>query len=487
MAGLIRAAEKRWNRWAGLLVCLILALTFSLESHANDGPAPLLPLFADWLHLLAVSVWVGGLYSFVAGLWSTRSLPPEDRTRLTAYLIPHFSNMALVSVGIMAITGIYSAILRVGTLTALVQTSYGQALIVKSLVVLPMVGLGATNLLFTSPHMRRAANQSGGNPALINRFRKLVIGEATLGTFILIWVGLFTSLPPAQMSSMPIGFSQAVNVADLHVMLNIDPAHVGINTFTATITSNGQPVTNAQEVNLEFTSVSGRVPSSTAHMVGTGNGTYTLKGSYLGIPDQWEIQVVTVRANQFDAYANYHLDLTPNASSSAVVPWNQIDGVLIACSGVIFLLSYVALDPRRWRWLGLGLIPAIGMIVAGFLVYANSPAAVKANLVNPISPSTASIADGKALYQQYCQVCHGVTGKGDGPEGLSMNPRPADLTYHAQPGVHTDGQLFGWITNGFPGSAMPAFGQKLSDQECWDLVNFIRKLAAQVQPTQASP
>jgi mono/diheme cytochrome c family protein len=51
--------------------------------------------------------------------------------------------------------------------------------------------------------------------------------------------------------------------------------------------------------------------------------------------------------------------------------------------------------------------------------------------------------------------------------------------------VHTDGQLFAWITNGFPGSAMPAFGQKLSDPQRWDLVNFIRTLAT--KPLQATP
>ncbi len=111
---------------------------------------------------------------------------------------------------------------------------------------------------------------------------------------------------------------------------------------------------------------------------------------------------------------------------------------------------------------------------------------MKANLVNPISPNAASIADGRSLYQQNCLACHGPAGKGDGPVGLTLNPRPADLSYHAQPGVHTDGQLFDWITNGFPGSsAMPAFGQKLSDSQRWDLVNFIRTLAS--KPAQATP
>ena len=61
--------------------------------------------------------------------------------------------------------------------------------------------------------------------------------------------------------------------------------------------------------------------------------------------------------------------------------------------------------------------------------------------------------------------------------GLTLNPRPADLTLHATPGVHTDGQLYLWVSDGFPGSVMPAFRKALSDEERWHLVNFIRTMA----------
>ena len=73
--------------------------------------------------------------------------------------------------------------------------------------------------------------------------------------------------------------------------------------------------------------------------------------------------------------------------------------------------------------------------------------------------------------------CHGPTGKGEGPVGVTLNPRPTDLAIHVAPGVHPDSQLYDWITNGFPASAMSAFNEAHTDEERWHLVNYIRTFA----------
>ncbi|MFQ5616433.1 MAG: copper resistance CopC/CopD family protein, partial [Anaerolineales bacterium] len=152
---LLNAKTKR-DWWISFAATLVILVTFSFNSHAAAEPQWVLPISADWVHLVGASAWIGGLIYFIGGLWTIRETDPSYRTRLTAALIPRFSALAAVSVGIIGLTGIYSAYLRIGTYENLIGTLYGKVLIVKILLALPMFLLGATNLLRTSPGMRKA-------------------------------------------------------------------------------------------------------------------------------------------------------------------------------------------------------------------------------------------------------------------------------------------------------------------------------------------
>jgi mono/diheme cytochrome c family protein len=93
-----------------------------------------------------------------------------------------------------------------------------------------------------------------------------------------------------------------------------------------------------------------------------------------------------------------------------------------------------------------------------------------------VPPDQRSLAAGRAIYEQSCAVCHGDTGRGDGPAGLRLVPRPADLRVHMAAG-HTDGQLFYWVSYGVPGTAMPAWEETLTEQQRWDVINYLRTFA----------
>lgn len=97
------------------------------------------------------------------------------------------------------------------------------------------------------------------------------------------------------------------------------------------------------------------------------------------------------------------------------------------------------------------------------------------SIKNPIAESKKIISGkkGKKVFQSNCVVCHGDAGKGDGPGGKALNPKPADLTSDRVQS-QTDGEIFWKITNGR--GAMVKWEPVISEEQRWDLVNYIRSL-----------
>lgn len=92
---------------------------------------------------------------------------------------------------------------------------------------------------------------------------------------------------------------------------------------------------------------------------------------------------------------------------------------------------------------------------------------------NPVRVDKASIARGKKIYAANCASCHGASGKGDGPAGKALNPKPADLAAMAP--QHPAGDLAWKIENGR--GAMPAWKGTLKQNQIWDVVNFLQTMA----------
>ncbi len=231
LAGLLLPKATSWNRYLALAICPLLLLTFSLESHAASEPLPTLPILFDMFHFAAISIWVGGLISFLGAMGSINQLAPNLRTRLTSILIPHFTIIAMSSVGILALTGIYSAYLRLGPVASLIDTTYGRVLLLKLLVIAPMLALGAFHFLVTTRWMKKYAQQSDGNLKLVQLFRWLLTAEVILGLVVLILASVLTTLPPARSGATASGYSKTATANDLKIYLNIAPGYPGMNTF----------------------------------------------------------------------------------------------------------------------------------------------------------------------------------------------------------------------------------------------------------------
>jgi mono/diheme cytochrome c family protein len=98
------------------------------------------------------------------------------------------------------------------------------------------------------------------------------------------------------------------------------------------------------------------------------------------------------------------------------------------------------------------------------------------NLKNPEPPAPEIIAAGKQIYAQHCQSCHGPKGDGKGEKAPELSIAPGDFTDARKMSGLTDGELFSEVTEGH--HPMPAFADKLTEQERWEVVDYIRTFAA---------
>ena len=94
-------------------------------------------------------------------------------------------------------------------------------------------------------------------------------------------------------------------------------------------------------------------------------------------------------------------------------------------------------------------------------------------IINPLSGDAQAIVQGKQLFTNMCAVCHGNTGKGNGAAGVALKPKPADFL-SAKIRKESDGALYWKLTQGK--APMASFQAALSDQQRWELINYIREL-----------
>lgn len=461
-------------------------LTISLSSH---GAAALdvrgAAIFSDYLHLIAAAVWVGGLFHLALTIPLVLQMQSQSQRRAAlSALVPRFSVIAVLSVGTLIVTGLYSGWVEVTILDA-VATPYGLTLVIKIFLVGALLVLGALNLLWVRP---RLSSEEGASRWL----RRLVFGEVALATLVVLSVGVLTSMEPARQAASRLGigledrlsFQDTVEGAD--IALKVDPGEVGLNQFTITLTDRlGRPITNATDVTLELTYLDKDLGTTTLVATSTGQGVYVVDGELLSLAGAWQAGIVVRRPDAFDARTAFRfLTVSGGAGGGQIIPdastGKLLWGIELGLLG--FLFTAVAVPLGGW-WNRRGAI-IMGSGLASFLVgiilvFNSHVGTTSATATNPFPPTADSLATGKKVYQERCQSCHGADGLGDGPQAAGLDPPPADLVVHVP--LHPDLALFGFVENGIPGTAMPAQRDNLTDEEIWHLINYIKTLAEPVQ------
>jgi copper transport protein len=178
--------------WPAFGLALAFASGLSLSGHsAADAGSSWKSQVADWAHLSAACLWVGGLIQLGFVVWPL--MPSLRRDALLA-----FSRLATVCVGVLLVAGIYLAILRLPQLNDLWTTGYGEVLLVKLGLVSLALAWGGVHKLVAVPAVAR-----GGEGAL-PRLRGSLLGESMVGMAVLLAAAvLVDAKPPVQPAPTP--------------------------------------------------------------------------------------------------------------------------------------------------------------------------------------------------------------------------------------------------------------------------------------------
>jgi copper transport protein len=184
--------------WPAFLLALGFASGLSLSGHsATDAGSSWKTELADWVHLGAASMWVGGLVQLALVVW-----PAAPELRRAAFL--RFSQVATVLIAVVISAGVYLSIVRLPHVSDLWSEGYGQVLLVKLGLVSLALGWGALHHFIARPALER------GNDGILTRLSRSLVGESAVGMAVLLAAAiLVNSQPPARPAPQP---PQAVSV-----------------------------------------------------------------------------------------------------------------------------------------------------------------------------------------------------------------------------------------------------------------------------------
>jgi copper transport protein len=285
----------------GPLVALGLAggagmLVHALAGHAA-GPSSLrvLNLVAQWTHLLAVGVWIGGLVWLLAALWM-RTAPWSTRQ-----VVVRFSKLAGISLAVVVVTGVARTIDELGGWGRLVDSGFGRALDLKLVLFAGLVVLGARNHYRLVPLFRTGARRRAAT-----RLRRSVGAELGLAAGVLAAAALLSQLAPGAPAGVArpgpsvapaLEASGADWATTVRVALTVTPGAAGPNRFIATVADfDSGSVLPAERVELTGTPESHpEIGTARLELAEAPDGRWVGQGHLLSLAGRWSLTATIQR------------------------------------------------------------------------------------------------------------------------------------------------------------------------------------------------
>jgi copper transport protein len=340
-----RGMARLW--WALLAVGGVAVLTLSLLSHAAASPAAAIAVPLDWLHVVAMIGWLGGLIPLALAIAMAARTP--DQALPLALLIPRFSRLTIACVLVLALTGIYSYTLQIGAPELLLATTYGRALLIKLGLFGALLALGGLNLFVLSRRLRvritddRRPTTDDRRPTVRRNLSSIVLRrkadglpqalhlepsparalgrtvrwELLAGALLLLAVGAMTSVAPSKTAweaHEQQGIAQSATVGDVDLTLRIAPAQIGDNEFAVDVADRRPGAAAAPtRVLMRFDMLGMDMGKLETTAQPAGAERYTTRGSFTSMGGRWHIEVILRRAGFDDVRHVFEVDIVRGA------------------------------------------------------------------------------------------------------------------------------------------------------------------------------
>ena len=465
----LSAETRKSPMLANLAVIIALMIVVSLagESHAG-AETGVLAIASNLLHWIAAVAW-GGSAIYLS------SLPWSEQDDASIGIVRHrYAGLAIAALGLFALSGGLLAFIHVHNSDAMTTTDYGRFVIFKSSIVAVLIVTVSVNLL-----ARRSPPR---------RFRAMLILESILLAGLLIaTANLETRGPPG---TPPFNNPQSwqMTAGEMPLTLSLQPV-AGSSTRARIEISATNPDYRFPEGALAFFDIYSKDRQAGGYDIEavTIGPSGFLGEAVLAIPGEWQFdlrlslpngEAISGESVLVLAALPLKEDLKPYLSYSAIA--YSLPGLITFVVGMLLLLSAAWLVRQSWQgqarpWLMP--VSMANMVLGAYL--ALSVTFVKTYpttfSTNPEPYTVENIQLGDAVYRAHCAECHGIAGKGDGPWAIEERGSIPDLTA-AHMDVHTDGEVFWWLTNGIPSLDKPPMSEELSESQRWIAINYIRSL-----------
>ena len=289
---------------AGLGVAAIIA--GSAGTHAAAASWGLAGPLADSIHLIGVSLWVGGLL----GLLRIRPwLREPDLRPVAAEVFAVFSELAGWAVALVLGAGVVLSLILVGTLDALVGTTYGWIVLAKISLFAPMLAIGAWNRYRVLP----ATGDPATLPVGVSTLARNVRFEAVLGAVVLALAAVLTTISPAA-STNPGDASYRLVASSDGIVFDLQifpfPSVPAPYTFVLFLynQTNGAEYNDATNATLRFTLLNSGIPRQDIPMTQVhGYHFYIDQSPVLSKPGYWKIEALVSRTTGLDVTATFNV------------------------------------------------------------------------------------------------------------------------------------------------------------------------------------